>query len=48
MRTVVSKRPRGPWKKCIAIVTNETGVKAWQVVPACEGRWLIEVSFLRT
>lgn len=45
VRMVVSKRPRGPWKKCIAIVTNETGLKARQVVEIYERRWLIEVLF---
>lgn len=45
VRMVVSKRPRGPWKKCIAIVTNETGLKARQVVEIYECRWLIEVLF---
>jgi hypothetical protein len=37
----VSKRPRGPWKKCIAIVTNETKLKARQIVEVYERRWLI-------
>jgi SRSO17 transposase len=45
VRMVVSKRPRGPWKKCIAIVTNETGLKARQIVEIYECRWLIEVLF---
>jgi hypothetical protein len=45
VRMVVSKRPRGPWKKCIAIVTNETQLKARQVVEIYERRWLIEVLF---
>jgi SRSO17 transposase len=45
VRMVVSKRPRGPWKKCIAIVTNETGLKARRVVEIYERRWLIEVLF---
>jgi SRSO17 transposase len=45
VRMVVSKRPRGPWKKCIAIVTNETGLKARQIVEIYERRWLIEVLF---
>jgi SRSO17 transposase len=42
---VVSKRPRGPWKKCIAIVTNETGLRPRQVVAIYEMRWSIEVLF---
>jgi len=45
VRMVVSKRPRGPWKKCIAIVTNERGLKAREVVAIYERRWLIEVLF---
>ena len=45
VRMVVSKRPRGPWKKCIAIVTNETKLKARQIVEIYERRWLIEVLF---
>ena len=45
VRMVVSKRPRGPWTKCIAIVTNETGLGARQVVEVYERRWLIEVLF---
>jgi SRSO17 transposase len=45
VRMVVSKRPRGPWKKCIAIVTNETRLQARQIVEVYERRWLIEVLF---
>jgi hypothetical protein len=45
VRVVVSKRPRGPWTKCIAIVTNETGLRARQIVEIYERRWLIEVLF---
>jgi len=45
VRMVVSKRPRGPWRKCIAIVTNESGLKARQIVEVYERRWLIEVLF---
>src|SRR5215213_208392 len=45
VRLVVSKRPRGPWKKCIAIVTNETGLKPRQIVAIYELRWHIEVLF---
>jgi SRSO17 transposase len=45
VRVVVSKRPRGPWKKCIAIVTNESGLRPRQVVAIYEKRWLIEVLF---
>ena len=45
VRMVVSKRPRGPWKKCIAIVTNETGLRPRQIIAVYETRWLIEVLF---
>jgi hypothetical protein len=45
VRMVVSKRPRGPWKKCIAIVTNETGLRPRAIVAIYETRWLIEVLF---
>ncbi|HEX4816110.1 MAG TPA: transposase [Nonomuraea sp.] len=45
VRMVVSKRPRGPWKKCIAVVTNETGLRPREVVAIYERRWLIEVLF---
>jgi hypothetical protein len=45
VRMVVSKRPRGPWKKCIAIVTSETGLRPRQVVAVYEMRWPIEVLF---
>lgn len=45
VRMVISKRPRGPWKKCIAIVTNETKLKARRIVEIYEKRWLIEVLF---
>jgi SRSO17 transposase len=45
VRMVVSKRPHGPWKKCIAIVTNESGLRPREVVAIYEKRWLIEVLF---
>ena len=45
VRMVVSKRPRGPWKKCIAVVTNETGLRPREVVAIYERRWLVEVLF---
>jgi len=45
VRMVVSKRPRGPWKKCIAVVTSETGLRPREVVAIYERRWLIEVLF---
>lgn len=45
VRMVVSKRPRGPWKKCIAIVTNERGLRPRHVIAIYEARWPIEVLF---
>ncbi len=45
VRMVVSKRPRGPWKKCIAVVTSEAGLRPRQVVAVYELRWDIEVLF---
>lgn len=38
VRMVVSKRPRGPWRSCVAIVTNGTGLRPRQVVAICEMR----------
>jgi SRSO17 transposase len=45
VRMIISKRPRGPWRKCIAIVTSETGLRPRQVVAIYETRWAIEVLF---
>jgi len=45
VRMVVSKRPRGPWKRCVAIVTNERGLRDRQIVEIYERRWQIEVLF---
>jgi hypothetical protein len=45
VRMVFSKRPAGPWKRCIAIVTNETGLRPRQIVEIYERRWGIEVLF---
>ena len=45
VRMVISKRPRGPWKKTIAIVTSETGLRPRQIIAIYERRWLIEVLF---
>ena len=45
VRMVVSKRPRGPWKKCIAVVTNERGLRPRQIIAIYEARWPIEVLF---
>jgi hypothetical protein len=45
VRMVVSKRPRGPWKKCVAVVTNEPGLRPRQIIAIYEDRWPIEVLF---
>lgn len=45
VRVVFSKRPRDPWKKLIAIVTNEARLPAREVVTVYERRWAIEVLF---
>jgi SRSO17 transposase len=45
VRMVISKRPQGPWKKTIAMVTSETRLRPRQIVAIYETRWLIEVLF---
>lgn len=45
VRMVVSHRPNEPWKKTVAIVTNEPGLRPRQVVAIYERRWSIEVLF---
>jgi hypothetical protein len=45
VRMVLSKRPGERWKTTIAIVTNETGLDARQIVSIYELRWNIEVLF---
>ena len=45
VRMVLSKRPRDPWKKTLAVVTNETGLDARQIMMIFEKRWNIEVLF---
>jgi SRSO17 transposase len=45
VRMVLSKRPRNPWKKMVAIVTNETNLTDRQIVAIYERRWAIEVLF---
>ena len=45
VRVVFSKRPRDPWKKLIAVVTNERNRKAREVIAIYEKRWHIEVLF---
>jgi len=55
VRMVVNKRPRGPWKKCIAgaglrpprVVTNETNLRARQILEIYQRRWPIERTGLR-
>ena len=45
VRLVVSKRPAGPWRRTVAIVTNETKLNPRRIVAIYETRWLIEVLF---
>jgi SRSO17 transposase len=45
VRMVLSKRPRDPWKKVLAVVTNETGLNAREIIAIYEKRWDIEVLF---
>ena len=45
VRMVLSKRPRDPWKKTLAVVTNETGLEARKIMTVYEKRWNIEVLF---
>jgi hypothetical protein len=45
VRVVFSKRPGDPWKKRVAIVTNETKLSARDIVATYERRWAIEVLF---
>lgn len=45
VRLVASKRPAGPWRRTVAIVTNETKLDPRRVVAIYETRWLIEVLF---
>ena len=45
VRMVLSKRPGERWKTTVAIVTNETGLGAREVVSIYELRWNIEVLF---
>jgi IS4 transposase len=41
---VLSKRPGDPWKKTLAVVTNETKLAAREIMTIYEKRWPIEVS----
>ncbi len=45
VRMVLSKRPQDPWKKTLAVVTNETGLEARNIMAIFEKRWNIEVLF---
>lgn len=45
VRMVLSKRPRDPWKKTLAVVTNECKLQARQIMVIFEKRWNIEVLF---
>ena len=44
-QVVFSKRPRDPWKKLVAIVTNDLKAKPRDVITRYERRWQIEVLF---
>ena len=45
VRMVLSKRPGDPWKTVLAVVTNETSLKAREIIAIYERRWQIEVLF---
>lgn len=45
VRMVLSKRPGDPWKKTLAVVTNETKLAAREIISIYEKRWHIEVLF---
>lgn len=45
VRMVLSKRPGDPWKKTLAVVTNETKLAAREIIAIYEKRWQIEVLF---
>ena len=45
VRMVLSKRPGDPWKKTLAVVTNECKLEARKIMMIFEKRWNIEVLF---
>ena len=45
VRMVLSKRPGDPWKKTLAVVTNETSLAAREIMVIYEKRWHIEIMF---
>ena len=45
VRIVFSKRPRDPWKKLLAVATNERARKAREIIAIYEKRWHIELLF---
>ena len=45
VRMVLSKRPGDPWKKTLAVVTNERKLNAREIMVIYEKRWNIEVLF---
>lgn len=45
VRMVLSKRPADPWKKTLAVVTNETKLAARAIMVIYEKRWHIEMLF---
>ena len=45
VRLALSKRPGDPWKKIVAVVTNERKLDARKIIAIYEKRWQIEVLF---
>ena len=45
VRMVISKRPKDPWNKLLAVVTTETNLSAREIMVIYERRWQIEVMF---
>ena len=45
VRMVLSKRPGDPWKKTLAVATNECKLPAREIMAIYEKRWKIEVLF---
>jgi SRSO17 transposase len=45
VRLALSKRPHDPWKKTLAVATNEINLDAREIIAIYEKRWNIEVMF---
>jgi hypothetical protein len=45
VRTALCKRPQDPWQRVLAVATNETSLKAREIIAIYEQRWHIEVLF---